>query len=817
MKKIIYIISAVAVLFSLFSCAKEEGSLQEATLKDGKVELSFDVTLPEMPVHATKAFSDDATLSSMVLYIFGGAGTLKEYDKATLVRVSPNKYTFSVKVTPQRSEAHVHFVANGPDPDISAPTEYTESGLISSLYTESTSTVKDAYWQKVTLPYGIGPSTTFSGLELVRNFSKITLSVDPSVTNFTMSGYALVNTPTRGYIAPYCSGDGRFIENFQNKSFDQIRAEYGTDGRVKERFNTALPTAADMDMQPKYTFGRIKYDASTPTYIIVHGIFTDAAGASHDCFYKVNITDDSGYMPLFRNFHYILTIKSVNIQGSASPEDASHTPGTGDVMVDVETTQTSSVFNGDEKLELEYTSKVFNSAQTDRLTVRFYPDAVNNPTYVDNSRISWEGDGSGDVLSSFSRNSTEFLLSVKAPSSTMRRQEIVVHAGGIRQVLTLYSITNIPIEVSSGQPYASDPSQLSSTVDVKVQTPVDIQVRIPSGLPDHVFPIVFKVALMNNTLGPKDSHVVVRQENGGCYFTRTLDATEYKSLPLTGSGSNERRRLTLHFETNVPLSATTVTVSSPLTNSASSEIRNIAYKRFTDLQYSDYSHIKVGDGNPVTFSFRTQSTDPVTIVFNGLVPAAGETRLTHISSDAAAETDTYILNSPVNGLNTLSLKTNSHYNYLCAKLSADGYMTERKGLRRVAEPIVIPTNYTYFPRNKTYIDPYTGVTINFSGVGDATSSHYQGDQDAKIEIKCDDRPFTQVDIHIGTRGYMLKVQSGGGSVDCGKWYNWLLIDKYTWTGSSKRIVLVADRSNKGIYCNFTQIDIYGLEQYIPAL
>lgn len=801
-------------------CLKEEPMQPIAQEASGKVEVSFNITVPELPV-VTRS-SANPTMNSLVIYVFGDSGILKEYEKATLAHVSGNRYTYTAHLSPQSGSVRLHFVANGPDPATNPTAEFTETGLISSFYTEnSNGSISDAYWQRLILPYGISNTTSFPDIAMIRNYSRIALTC--SASNFALKGFAIVNLPVRGYIAPYCSN--RFIDNYENKSYNQIHTEYSGDGRVKDRFYTAIPST--FDLSDKYMYPRVTFDPARPTFIIAYGTFTDGSGVNHDCYYKVNIEDGTNYMPVYRNFKYHFNITKVNEQGASSASIAAQTPGTGNLMVDVETSQTSDVQAGDALLKLQYTSKVFYGAQTAYLNVSYYPDYTHNPNNVDNSLISIDGDGSGDVLSSFTRSGNRFVLQVKAPRDQMQMQEVVVRAGDIHQTITLYSITSLQLSASIGQP-TSTAGYLNPLVDVKKNTPVDVYVDVPSGLPHHVFPLVLNIDVAQNTLSPHSNDISVIRTGNDYYFQTILDYDEYTSLQNIGGG---RSRLVLHFLTNNAESASAVVVSCPTANTMNLSFRNINPKQFTNLSYGDYSDLTPRQGENINFNFTTTSTDPVTVTLTGLT--SNDSRLTLISTDAANGISTYRF-TPTNGTNSLSLKTTASYNYLRVGLSANGYKDNSFSLRNTGDPYFECDKNNFYDtgRNGTKVatDPYTKTRVEFTHVDWSwwgNAFHFRtnmGDKSVITLSNSSKKTITKAEIHCrysnGWVGHKFNLKSGGGSLssittDVIAIFGAVNEGNHVWTGNSKSIVLESARGTS-YKQEVIWVKLYGLQQYVPA-
>lgn len=746
-----YIAILMAAL-SIISCEKDNASITKET--DGKVELSFKATLSPMPM-LTKSMGEQPTIAELKLYVFGTAGILKECVSATCTKVSGNQYSFTASLSPQSGETSIHFIASGQSTGTFSQT--TESALISSMYDEDG---RDSYWQRVILDYGISEGMSLGDITLVRNYAKITLSSE--APNFTLLGYSLVNTPVRGYVAPYYGG--KFLENFQNKSFTQIKAEYAGDGRIKSRINTALPS--QYDLNAKYMYPRLYFDPQFPTYIMAKGSYNDGT-SSYIGYYKVNLSDENGYVPVYRNFHYAFNITNVYHRGSSTPEDAATTPGTGHLMVDLETTQPIEITDGKQRLELEYTSKVFHASGTDDLTIAYYPDASSsNP---DNSQIRIIG-ASGDVLSGITQvSTTTYRLTIKEPQSGMLKQRVEVVAGDLREEMTFYSIKDLQISATC------DPS----IVDINKGAQTDLCVSLPADLPHVVFPVYFKISVEKNSLSPRDNAISLAQANGEFWFNYRLDYDKYSSLQSPSTG---RRLLRLPFETNKEESASRIYVSCDLSDEVSTEFRNKSYSSFSGLSFGDWAAIATAESTPVSFSFSMPSSEPVDICLNGL--ESMDSRLVEVGSNSTFGTKTYRFSGATAGTNSVSLRTTKSFKYLRAELSAQGYRNANYALRALLEDESVKvtfnsTNFTSgnkytFTNAGYYLKIKTGSNTSYSSVNmkkndSFTFSTTQGVKIKKMTFK----------LTVNERG--LKCSTGSMSGETGT--------TPTWTGSSTSITL----------------------------
>ena len=103
-----------------------------------------------------------------------------------------------------------------------------------------------------------------------------------------------------------------------------------------------------------------------------------------------------------------------------------------------------------------------------------------------------------------------------------------------------------------------------------VETPVTLSINIPSGLPQSMFPMEFKVEPEAMTLTPDMSQNIEMPLSSG-HFIRTLTWNEYANLPTDG----KVRTFYCYFKTTVAESATTIWVSNDYCYNANVSFQNV--------------------------------------------------------------------------------------------------------------------------------------------------------------------------------------------------------------------------------------------------
>lgn len=275
-------------LLPVFSCNREaepvSDPLQEDGAPDGRVSITFSVSLPESSA-ATKALGESSQLNTMYLAVFGSSGHYKEYVTAEkiagpdLVERSFNgiddegnpttftrkveAYKFKASIQLSNSPRTIHFLGNGPNPSsitIGDAVDILPNLLCNSTATDN-GTSETAFWQMIYLPeitaatndqgqflntedqvrqegdeYKVSQETLnyFKEIALIRNWAKIVIrnswNADGSTaSNFIPYSFAVVNVPKQGTFVPY-GGKTGFIgpdkdhpdRNYQSQGFDEL-------------------------------------------------------------------------------------------------------------------------------------------------------------------------------------------------------------------------------------------------------------------------------------------------------------------------------------------------------------------------------------------------------------------------------------------------------------------------------------------------------------------------------------------------------------------------------------------------------------------
>ena len=514
MKRLLILLSVAA----LAACTREEMPATPASGEDSGERVTFKVgfAIPDEGP-ATKAMAKDATISNIYVAVFTAKNYLKEFVKAIPLTSGGDinkdaqgnykyekvggfyKVEFSLEKT--TSERHVHVLANVPEALTPPDFDYLDKVLGENLYCTNN---QDGYWRYIHFDSGIGDTSasSFDGVKLVRNFVQVSLESDPSVSGYTVEGFELYNTPTRGSFLPYKGKDTsgatpvyNFCDNWESAG---IATDYTTLlGTPSSGYPGYLIPGSTPLYRPSYGAGdfptntgsKFMYEhpasEENPTYIIAK---LKKGGVSK--FYRLDILDDDGKKSaLIRNYHYTVTINSIATAGADSPAEAELTPSDYNFTLSKETESVDNIYSNGAMMEVDYVEKVFTK-KTDNATFRYRYNADVTGTSYQAGALS-AVNGSGEIHADWDEGAAgsgpsdgwySTTYDVADPSS-MGSDELVstftVTAGtGAKKIVRKISIVSM-------KPKTLDVSVWSYTSS----NTLDLTYTIPGGLRPSMFPL----------------------------------------------------------------------------------------------------------------------------------------------------------------------------------------------------------------------------------------------------------------------------------------------------------------------------------------
>lgn len=679
---------------AILSCADFlEG---EYGANDGKVTTSISVQLPQLPdAHPrTRAMAINPDVQKLHLAVFDQNGYLLEYVKATPANATQNEtqYNYTVKLTPTDQPTSIHFIGNGPE-----QIEWgTEAEAIGRLYTEGGN---EAYWEKLEFPDGLrkdGANFHSSVLEslanvrLARNFAWIKLEKGASVTNFKIDSYCVVNTQSRGSIAPYNTNTGIFEDFTHEQTYTDLVNTHNYHGFVPagSTLQTELPDESEWfhtsDVSDAANYAYFVYErekpASNPTFIIMKGTYTPAGGTSMtNRYYKVDLRDMNGeYFPILRNFRYNLQLTSILHEGHASAAAALAGAGSGDVSTSLETQSYTNISNNVARIFVSYTDTTLVN-QTDELKLRykfmaFETKDANGTTLQkeqvlnDNVTITQSTPTAGGAVIHTLTKATsddtdgwrELTIKTTELADYRKSQNIIIqgkvtigeHTYNLQRTVTLNLRPRYTMQL------VCDPTEVQKIAG----EPFDVIIKVPGGLGQAMFPLEFKLEAAEQSMTPNlgdDLPVVTgksiipdKAAQTTISFIKSLAWEDYDALTNVGG----YKSVPCHFKTTKEQSATAIYADNKYFNQASTTLANYTPATFSNLTFTPGTLPSMEDQS-VSFKFtmsRLPSQGGVTVILDHLAPAEGETRLTYqglVDGKAA-----YLFANPTQTTETLKLK-----------------------------------------------------------------------------------------------------------------------------------------------------------------
>ena len=444
---------------------------------------------------------------------------------------------------------------------------------------------------------------------------------------------------------------------------------YGYKGNLPEGtpFNKEIPTAKDFengtggvklydrnyqdgvegldpDTEPAvYLYERpVPSGGVEPTYVLIYGKYKNPKDPSLseeekengvNCYYKIDLMDGKEYYPIFRNFKYQVFIRKITSRGYDNPRSAAESAGSANVSADVTASHLSDISDGTKRMAIDpWMSYTFIDGDPDteelptHLYVKFLDDITKDPPVLNRSRESvWyeliPADGSvivdnhveiGDAATHGSEYGWRPIkFRVNQPDASVSRTQ------------TLRIICQTDPDDANEVPLYRDvvltlqPKQTMrvSCRDQKVLRDVgteqEVDISIPSGLVESMFPLVFTIEPQEMTLtaaitttagGEQVSMPVVygasvnptyqdpedpsRVTKTRFQFERTVTWAEYNAQRTVIDEYDESRWKTFPclFKTNCESSATEIWVANRYFNPASctfSDFRSFKNPRFT--------------------------------------------------------------------------------------------------------------------------------------------------------------------------------------------------------------------------------------------
>lgn len=562
-------------MIALAAC-NEDIIVPEIVTDSENVVLDFSVVVPEAQT-ATKAFSDTPAITGLTVLVFDANQILLTATDAIIAddQTTADRVEFKVTLPQHGSACSVHFVANCP-----SVADVTTEGEMTSLVTSGS---QDVYWQKVAVPNLIAANQTlkdtlintyFTKIPLIRNFSKVSV-VANNVTGFTLQGYTLINVPTSGTVVPYNTAAGVFESYHSNGTglgYAALKANgYNGFMPVGVSYDTTIPETIT-NKNPLYTY-ESKLREADNTALIVYGTYNGTAGYYKVDFVSSSNTYNNGNYEILRNLHYVVTINSVVGAGYPTAAAAVAAVAGNNIATSTATQNLLNISDGTSRLFVDEITKHIVASQAFTVKFKYEPtiNATPNNTGAIITRSKTDADpdaviyGTPEVASSDVDGWRTITITPKAlptAAGTVYTEDLTIKIGSLSRTVKLYL----------HQPYAMTVACTPETVS-EVNTEVTVNITVPSGLPEEIFPLQFVMEDTQLCLSPNAAREseqgsmpvspgpsMITSGKQAFQFTRTLTWTQYNAI----TASENTKTIPTYFKPSKVVTDITVYVYNEL-------------------------------------------------------------------------------------------------------------------------------------------------------------------------------------------------------------------------------------------------------------
>ncbi len=505
-----------------FSTIVEENGVR---VEDESVSVSASMAVPSL-VMATRAFSDEADLANLHLYLVefvdNGNPLINTFSRIyeaedESVDTGAGIVNFDVTLRATASPRILHLVALPKGETLTA--DYgVEATVIPGL---KTSGGVEAYWRRLSFPDGYcspsgdgawrplpGLRETLTGVGLIRNFAKI--SITDNASDFQLTGYEIINNPKQGSVAPWDASGNTFPEfvaaDGNPLEYKDIKSQYkGTVPANVEYSNQAGSSALTIPngVTPKYIYERPASDLNH-TYLILKGI-----RKGQEMYYKLDIgqNDATGlfnFYPILRNFDFHITLNSVNADGYKSVSEAVEGLVFNNLSFDLELSNLLNMSDGKEIVFVNFTTAVLTSPDEQTIEFKYRYKNLTTNKYDNDTGLSRIGLVEGDVIKKIvdkgtgSDNWHTVELTINPASAETKTQSFtIVKKSGLGRTVNLvlhqrWEFENLTTYKGSLHNWTlSTPDK--GVVAADASAPFTLFFDLPDNLPSAVFPMTFVI------------------------------------------------------------------------------------------------------------------------------------------------------------------------------------------------------------------------------------------------------------------------------------------------------------------------------------
>ena len=630
MKKLHYIFLFLsAFLLASASCTREMSDpvVEPAGEPTVPIILRFDepITLQaETKANTGMEMGVTPAIQNIYVAVFGSSGYLKDYTSASPCDASGNIIQdfattnattnyFLCRLPVSSSKRLIHIIANGP---ASLSFNAYENDIMQHL---STTDGNGAYWQRLVLNHGISVKTVtngegqvvyeqdahgeliptdetvaaFSNLKLIRNFTSISVDVDPSISNFQLVSYTLCNMAQSGTYAIYSTNHGSWVPDYMDHPMDALTGIISYDGHnyagfpTNPELNTTIPATADEfnavgvavgPGEPIYVYERA-VTTENPPFILMAGRWVDSGDPSSAPikYYRLDITKNDEYIPLYRNYSYCITLTGVSVEGFDTPEIAARHNSGDNFSVSLDTQTLEDVSNGTIRIYVEHATYdlLYTTAEQD---FWYQLEKIEDGSFLNDNVTVTEKSG-GNAIASFSvdgsdiSNKRHVRYTLNMPNGTSTLSSTFKLIGTYTDVHSVVSRLSREVTIRVFNTKDISPTLTPDTVAPEADQTTTLGIPLPWDLQKSMFPMELLIEDSEKVLNPAPNEDMPVRTNvlsltdnttPSYCFVRTLNWSEYEALKEDAELSgNNLLLLNCEFETIKDFTSTTVYVYNP--------------------------------------------------------------------------------------------------------------------------------------------------------------------------------------------------------------------------------------------------------------
>ncbi|WP_300502752.1 hypothetical protein [uncultured Duncaniella sp.] len=545
MKFFKYIIP-VLTLWLLGACSDDlqpDKGQQPVVDQGDTIRLNVSLNVADMTEASSRAFGDVPDYSDLKLYVAEfvlGDSPLEGSVLSNICDVenenlnSDGDIHFSLTLNKTFEPRVLHLMAVPKSVELNIPYGLEGAVIPAIIFDNST----PVYWQRIEFPDGYG---SFNGeawttapdlvgklthVPMIRNFAKVSLNVtDP---NFTLTGFAVLNTPVKGTAAPWNSTSmsfPAFLNGNSVLSYSEISNGYNGISPSVEVENSD-PEAAVYDTASKYLYER---PASSINNTVV--IMAGRKAGGQEKFYKIDLgyADDDKvfhYYNILRNFEYAITVTKVGAEGYATKQEAMDGVVFNNFSFDINTNQMLNISDGTDMLWVNQTTFVVTDEANTTVSFRYrYKKNISSGGgTLANGEMRFRDLVAGDAIISVEYGTTddsdgwrEVRITTPTPTLQRKSQEFVIFNPNSGLGRTINLIVRRPWYYTDLQMWGGNynvPEDFDKTdkngwqnfASTTTGQPLTVFLRIEDNIPESVFPLTFtfesdRQNIENNKIG----------------------------------------------------------------------------------------------------------------------------------------------------------------------------------------------------------------------------------------------------------------------------------------------------------------------------